>query len=66
VLASQTREQREYQLVGMMLVSPATLRAVYTIVMNRHPSPDMTDRDVIQAVLALEYPRQTALPNKPR
>jgi hypothetical protein len=60
-MRNMTREEREQHLVGLMLMGRSTIHAAYTLVVNRHPSPEMTDRAMIAAVLAIEYPPNTAM-----
>lgn len=60
-MLTTARDQREYQLTGMMLENRRNLHAEYAIVMDRRSPASLTDREMIRDLLRTEFPPTEAL-----
>ena len=55
-MIEKTRDQREYELVAMLLEQRQVLHSEYTAVTGSSPTSELTDRDIICAILRKEFP----------
>ena len=64
-MPNKTRDEREYELTAQLLESRQNLHAAYAIVMGAPPPAWLTDRDMIQAILRMEFPSVLARQQQP-